>query len=74
MPFPIMANPPGPPPLISIPGPPVRPVVRRLRPVLRPLPPTRYYPNSPGAVRYSGGASYVAGMDYPISGNPWNRY
>jgi hypothetical protein len=46
------------------------------RPVLRPLPPTRYYPNRRlGEVRsYAGATNYMSGLDSPFSGKPWDRY
>lgn len=75
------SNPAGPAPapapqpiFLPLPAPPRR---RPLppRPVLRPLPPTRYYPNRRvGEVRRYAGAGYMAGMDSPFSGKPWDRY
>lgn len=75
---PIIMQPPAPAPqpvFLPLPAPaPKRPRPLPLRPVMRPLPPTRYYPRrNYGAVRYSG-ANYVAAVDAPCSGRPWNRY
>lgn len=71
------SNPPGPPAPAPAPAPtpvflplpaPKRRAPPPARPVLRPLPPTRYYPH-----HSNRGASYMGGLESPFSGKPWNR-